>query len=62
MAQGDARSLQQIKEETERTRAELTHTVEELRNSLTETSRDIRERMKPAAIRSEMRNYVRARG
>lgn len=62
MAQGDARSLQQIKEETERTRAELTHTVEQLRDSVTETSRDIRERMKPAAIRSEMSNYVRTRG
>ena len=46
MPQSDTRSLNQIKHETECTRAELTQTVAELRSSVTETSRDIRERIK----------------
>jgi hypothetical protein len=62
MAQSDERSLQQIRQETEQTRAELIHTVEQLRHSVVETSNDIRERVRPANIKSEMAHFVRSRG
>lgn len=62
MAQSDERSLQQIRQETERTRADLMQTVEQLRHGVVETSNDIRERIRPANIKSEMTNYMRSRG
>src|SRR3954454_3904191 len=62
MAQNDTRSLQQIKQETEQTRAGLTATVDELRTSVTEAANDIRERISPAAIKAEVSQYIRSRG
>jgi hypothetical protein len=62
MPQSDTRSLQQIKEETEQTRADLAATVAQLRSSIVETSQDFRERMRPAALKAEVRTYVRSRG
>jgi hypothetical protein len=62
MAQSDERSLQQIRQETEQTRADLMQTVEQLRHRVAETSNDIRERVRPANIKSEMTSYVRSRG
>lgn len=62
MPQSDTRSLQQIKEETEQTRADLAASVAQLRNSIVETSQDFRERIKPAALKAEVRTYVRSRG
>jgi hypothetical protein len=62
MAQTETRSLQEIKRETEQTRAGLTQTVEELRHSVAETTNDIRERISPSAIKAEVRDYVRSRG
>ena len=62
MAQTETRSLQEIKRETEQTRAGLTQTVEELRHSVAETASDIRERISPSAIKAEVRDYVRSRG
>src|SRR4030081_2229568 len=62
MAQNDTRSLQQIKQETEQTRAGLTATVDELRASVTEAANDIRERISPAAIKAEVSGYIRSRG
>lgn len=62
MAQNDTRSLQQIKQETEQTRAGLTTTVDELRTSVTEAANDIRERISPAAIKAEVSGYIRSRG
>jgi hypothetical protein len=56
------RSLEEIKRETEQTRAGLTDTVEQLRTTLTETASDLRERVSPAAIKAEVSNYVRTRG
>ncbi|HEU0085288.1 MAG TPA: hypothetical protein VFQ87_20765, partial [Bradyrhizobium sp.] len=46
----------------ERTRAGLTNTVEELRTSVTETANDIRERIRPEAIKAEVSDYIRSRG
>jgi hypothetical protein len=62
MAQTDNRSLQEIKRETEQTRAGLTNTVEQLRTSVTETASDIRERISPAHIKAEVSQYIRSRG
>jgi hypothetical protein len=62
MAQTDSRSLQQIKRETEQTRAGLTNTVEELRASIADTASDIRQRISPEAIKAEVSDYVRTRG
>jgi hypothetical protein len=106
MAQTDTRSLQQIKQETEQTRAGLTaiveqlrggvtetateiragltetaaqlrsgmtdtaseiragltETVAQLRSGVTETASEIRERISPAAINSEVSDYIRTRG
>jgi hypothetical protein len=58
----DTRSLQQIKRETEQTRASLTDTVEQLRASVTDTATDIRQRISPDAIKAEVSDYIRSRG
>ncbi len=62
MTQTDTRSLQQIRRETEQTRAGLTQTVEQLRHSVTDTAQDIRERISPAAIKADVSGFVRSRG
>jgi hypothetical protein len=61
MPQTDTRSLQQIKHETEQTRAGLTDTIEQLRTSVAETASDIRQRVKPDAIRAEVSEYIKSR-
>src|SRR2546423_14312802 len=55
MEQRDTRSLQQIKLETEQTRASLTQTVEQLRAT-------VAERINPDAIKGEVSQYVRSKG
>src|ERR1700704_7161206 len=61
-AMTDTRSLQQIKRETEQTRAGLTDTVEQLRTSVAETASHIRQRISPEAIKAEVSNYIKSRG
>jgi hypothetical protein len=58
----DTRSLQQIKRETEQTRAGVTDTVEQLKTSVTETASDIRHRISPEAIKAEVSGYIKSRG
>ena len=58
----DTRSLQQIKCETEQTRAGLTDTVEQLKTSVAETASDIRHRISPEAIKAEVSGYIKSRG
>ena len=58
----DTRSLQQIKRETEQTRAGLTDTVEQLRTSVADTASDIRQRISPGHIKAEVSDYIRSRG
>jgi hypothetical protein len=58
----DTRSLQQIKRETEQTRAGLTDTVEQLKTSVAETASDIRHRISPDAIKAEVSGYIKSRG
>ena len=62
MSQTDTRSLQQIKRETEQTRAGLTNTVEQLRTSVADTAADIRQRVRPEAIKAEVSGYIKSRG
>jgi hypothetical protein len=62
MPQTDTRSLQQIKRETEQTRAGLTDTVEQLKTSVADTASDIRQRISPDSIKAEMSNYIKSRG
>jgi hypothetical protein len=62
MPDADTRSLQQIKRETEQTRAGLTNTVEQLKTSVAETASDIRHRISPDAIKAEVSDYIRSRG
>ena len=58
----DTRSLQQIRSETEQTRAGLTSTVEQLKTSVAETASDIRHRISPDAIKAEVSGYIKSRG
>ena len=62
MADADSRSLQQIKRETEQTRAGLTNTVEQLKSSVAETVSDVRHRISPDVIKAEVSDYIRSRG
>jgi hypothetical protein len=61
-AMTDTRSLQQIKRETEQTRAGLTDTVEQLRTTVADTASDIRHRISPEHIKAEVSDYIRSRG
>jgi len=58
----DTRSLQQIKRETEQTRAGLTDTVEQLRATVADTTSDIRQRLSPDHIKAEVSHYIKSRG
>jgi hypothetical protein len=60
MPDADTRSLQQIKRETEQTRAGLTNTVEQLKTSVAETASDIRHRI--TRMKAEVSDYIRSRG
>jgi hypothetical protein len=62
MPQTDTHSLQQIKRETEITRAGLTDTVEQLRTSVADTATDIRQRIRPEAIKAEVSGYIKSTG
>lgn len=62
MTASDTRSLHQIRHETEQTRAALSSTVEELRCTVTETAADIKNRLRPEAIKAEVSGYIRSRG
>ena len=62
MAQGDTRSLHEIRRETEHTRAALTTAVEELRGTVADTAADIKSRLQPDAIKAEVSGYIKSRG
>lgn len=62
MASDGTRSLQEIRRDTERTREGLTTSVIELREAVTETASDLKERLSPQAIKSEVTGYIRTRG
>ncbi|PYF02880.1 hypothetical protein BJ122_10910 [Rhodopseudomonas faecalis] len=62
MAQAELRSLEEIRRDAERARAGLTETVQQLRTSVDKTAGDIRERIAPEAIKSEVSGYLKSRG
>lgn len=62
MSESDTRSLNQIRRETEQTRAALTTTVQELRGTVSDTAADIKKRLRPDAMKAEVSGYVRSRG
>jgi hypothetical protein len=62
MSQGDTRSLSEIRRETEQTRTALITTVEELRGTVTDTATDIKNRLRPDAIKAEVSGYIKGRG
>ncbi|HEY0567762.1 MAG TPA: DUF3618 domain-containing protein [Xanthobacteraceae bacterium] len=59
---GKSNSLDELERDAERTRADLAHTVDELRSRITDTASDIRERVSPAAIKQDVRDYVHQTG
>jgi ElaB/YqjD/DUF883 family membrane-anchored ribosome-binding protein len=62
MAEGETRSLQELKRETEATRAGLTSTVDQLRTTVSDTATEIRDRLRPDAIKAEVSDYFKSRG
>ncbi|MCA1457279.1 DUF3618 domain-containing protein [Bradyrhizobium sp. BRP22] len=52
------RSVEELRLESERTRAELTTTVDRLRQTITDTAEDIRYKVSPQHIRSEVSGFV----
>jgi hypothetical protein len=69
MAQGNERTLNDIRRDAERTRAGLTDTVDQLRSKVSETANDLREtvgdirdRMSPESIKAEVSDYFQTRG
>ena len=62
MTQTSSPSLRDLKRETEETRAGLTDTVEQLKTMVSQTADDLRQRVSPEAIKTEVSNYARNRG
>lgn len=62
MQQTADRSLRDLQRETQQTRAGLTHTVDQLKASLTDTASEIRQRISPEHLKAEVSNYVRSKG
>jgi len=59
---GNSPSLDELERDAERTRADLAHTVDELRSRISDTASDIRERVSPAAIKQDVKDYVNQTG
>jgi hypothetical protein len=59
---GNERSLKQIKHDAEKSRADLTNTVDELKSKVSSTVDDIRDRISPDSIKAAAGDYFRSRG
>jgi ElaB/YqjD/DUF883 family membrane-anchored ribosome-binding protein len=55
-------SVQELRRESERTRADLTNTVDQLRTKVVDTAEDWKNRASPAHIKAEVKEYVRDSG
>jgi ElaB/YqjD/DUF883 family membrane-anchored ribosome-binding protein len=53
-----ARSVEELRRESERSRAELAATVGRLRDQISDTAGDIRHKVSPQHIKSEVSEYV----
>jgi hypothetical protein len=58
----DARTLDEIRRDTDRARAGLTETVGQLRATVSDTADDIRHRISPETIKAEVSDYIKSRG
>jgi len=54
--------MEELERDAERTRADLAHTVDEIRSRISDTASDIRERVSPAAIKQDVKDYVHQSG
>jgi hypothetical protein len=59
---GDERSLNELKRDAEKSRADLAITVGQLRTRVSDTVDDIRERISPEAMKAAAGDYFRTRG
>src|SRR5690242_3251069 len=53
-----SRSVEQLRRESERSRAELAATVDHLRARISDTAEDIRQKVSPQHIKSEVSDYI----
>ncbi len=53
-----ARSVKELRREFERSRAELAATVDQLRTRISNTAEDIRHKVSPEHIKSEVSDYI----
>jgi hypothetical protein len=52
------RSVEELRRESERSRAELAATVDQLRARISDTAEDIRHKVSPQHIKSEVSDYI----
>ena len=52
------RSVEELRRESERSRAELAATVDRLREQISDTAEDIRHKVSPQHIKSEVSDYI----
>ena len=52
------RSVEELRRESERSRAELAATVDQLRERISDTAEDIRHKVSPQHIKSEVSDYI----
>src|SRR5690348_5056853 len=52
------RTVEELRRESERSRGELAHTVDRLRQQLADTAEDIRHTASPQHIKSEVSDYI----
>ncbi|MDQ8729379.1 DUF3618 domain-containing protein [Bradyrhizobium sp. LHD-71] len=62
MAHNHNRSVAELRRESERTRAELSQTVEILRTRINDTATDLRQKVSPDHIKAGVSDYVTAKG
>jgi hypothetical protein len=55
---GMTRSVEELRRESERSRAELAATVDQLRERISDTAEDIRHKVSPQHIKSEVSDYI----
>ena len=56
-----ARSVEELRRESERDRALLATTVDQLREQITDTAKDIRNKVSPQHIKSEVSDFISAK-
>jgi hypothetical protein len=62
VADNDSRSVEDLKRDTERSRAEFTQTINQLRGTVSDAAADLRDRLAPETIKADIGDYVRTRG